>query len=216
MAKVSISAGIIAIAALFSLHFLSPELDPSWHMVSEYAYGSFGWVLTIFFLGWGVSSWATAATLLPFSKSIASKIGVFFLFIAGLGAIMGAVFDVRHSLHGTAFAIGVPTLPIAALILSVYLARTYQIERKKLLVFANATWVSLVIMAITMAIFISGLKAVGAFHPEAPVMLTSLPKGVVALIGYTNRLLVLAYIAWLIVVSHTAIKIYRKSSALKG
>lgn len=211
IAKVAIATSVIAIAILLMLHVLSPELDPSWHMISEYAYGKFGYVLALFFLCWGISSWSTAIALFPLMKNIWSRIGIFLLIISGLGAVMGALFDIRHSLHGAAFGLGVPTLPIAALMISIYLARTYNIDRIKLLVSANLTWISIILMAGSLMLFVAALKSVGAFHPEAGV-LTSLPAGVSSGVGYANRLLVLVYIAWLIVVSSAAIKIYSEKS----
>ncbi len=208
-AKVAIAASIIAITALLLLHVLSPELDPSWHMISEYAYGNFGYVLTLFFLCWGIASWSTAMTLLPLMRNIWSRIGIFFLIISGLGEIMGALFDIRHNLHGAAFGLGVPTLPVAALMISIYFVRTYGIDKIKLLISANLTWISIVLMAGSMILFISALKSVGAFHPEAGA-LTSLPAGITSLVGYANRLLVLSYIAWLIVIGSAAIKVHHQ------
>lgn len=211
MAKVAITTSVIAIAILLMLHVLSPELDPSWHMISEYAYGKFGYVLALFFLCWGISSWSTAIALFPLMKNIWSRIGIFLLIISGLGAVMGALFDIRHSLHGAAFGLGVPTLPIAALMISIYLVRTYGMAKIKLLISANLTWISIILMAGSLMLFVAALKSVGAFHPEAGV-LTSLPAGVSSGVGYANRLLVLVYIAWLIVVSSAAIKIYSEKS----
>ncbi len=43
----------------------------------------------------------------------------------------------------------------------------------------------------------------GAFHPETKEMLASLPEGVPAVVGYANRLLVVAYLVWLLVVGGT-------------
>ena len=51
--KVSVAAARLSIAAagaclllLASLHVLSPEFDPSFRVVSEYANGQYGWVLS--------------------------------------------------------------------------------------------------------------------------------------------------------------------------
>jgi hypothetical protein len=51
------------ILLLASLHVLSPEFDPSWRVVSEYALGRYSWVLSLMFLSWGISSWALAAAI---------------------------------------------------------------------------------------------------------------------------------------------------------
>lgn len=211
MARIAITASVFAIIALFALHILSPEFDPSWHMISEYAYGKFGLILTLFFVCWGISSWCIAIALLPLMKNIWGKIGIFFLILFGLGAIMGGLFDIRHSLHGAAFGLGVPTLPIAALMISIHIMHTYKIDRIRLLISANLTWISVIIMIASLMLFVAALKSVGAFHPEAGV-LTSLPPGVSSVVGYANRLLILAYTGWLIVVSSATIKIYNEKS----
>ncbi|MGA9121177.1 MAG: DUF998 domain-containing protein [Bacteroidota bacterium] len=206
-ARLSIVASVIAVISMLALHVTSPEFDPSWHMVSEYTFGSFGWLLTLFFLCWGIGSWLAAAALVPLLKKAWSRVGIVLLIVAGLGAVMGGLFDARHNLHGAAFALGVPTLPMAALILSYSLARTYGTNRKVLLVAAHATWISLVFQAVTLALFISALKSAGAFHPDAREPLIALPAGVFTVVGYANRLLVGAYIAWSMVVSRAVIKV---------
>jgi hypothetical protein len=61
-ARLAIAAAAAALLLLASLHVLSPEFDPSWRMVSEYANGHYGWVLSLMFAAWGVSSWARLPT----------------------------------------------------------------------------------------------------------------------------------------------------------
>ena len=59
-ARLSLAAAIATLLTLAVLHLLSPEFDPSWRMVSEYANGGYGWVLSLMFASWAVSSWALA------------------------------------------------------------------------------------------------------------------------------------------------------------
>jgi hypothetical protein len=59
-ARLAIATAVLALLLLASLHILSPEFDPSWRMISEYANGQYGWVLSLMFASWGVSSWALA------------------------------------------------------------------------------------------------------------------------------------------------------------
>jgi hypothetical protein len=193
-----------ALLALALLHVLNPELDPSWHVISEYALGRAGPVLTLLFLGWAASCWCATAALAPLLKGTWAKVALVLLGISGVGAFMGALFDIRHDLHGPAFGLGVPTLPIAALILSAKLSRLAPEARVFLRLSAHATWISLGLQAVTMALFISGLVRAGAFHPETKQILTSLPPGVPAVVGYANRLMVVAYLAWLLVAGGTA------------
>ena len=60
------SAGVLTFLVLLALlHFLKPELDPSWRMISEYEIGEYGWVMTLAFLALSVSYAALFAALLP-------------------------------------------------------------------------------------------------------------------------------------------------------
>lgn len=130
-ARISLPAARLAIAAaaatlllLVSLRVLSPEFDPSWRMVSEYATGHYGWVLSLMFAAWGVSSWAPAVAIWAEARTRPVKIGLVLLTLAGVGEAMAAVFDINHdTLHTLAGALGILGLPIAALLISVNLGR---------------------------------------------------------------------------------------------
>lgn len=209
-AKVSITAALIAILALLTLHLVSTEISPSWHMISEYAYSSNAWLLTIFFVMWAVSGWAAVFAIAPLTKNKSGKVGITMLVLFGVGSLMGALFDVRHNLHGLAFGLGVPTLPIAALILSKQITRFYPQNKNLLRFLAHATWISVVLMAVTLISFIGDLRASGAFHPEVKQLLLTLPAGVTTTMGYFNRLLVLLYSLWLIAASATVLKIEKR------
>jgi hypothetical protein len=54
-ALLAIALTVIALLLLASLHLLSPEFAPSWRMISEYALGHYGWVLSLMFLSMGLS-----------------------------------------------------------------------------------------------------------------------------------------------------------------
>ena len=101
-ARLSLAAAIATLLTLAVLHLLSPEFDPSWRMVSEYANGGYGWVLSLMFASWAVSSWALAFAIWPQVGTRAGKIGLFFLIAAGIGEAMASVFDINHSLHDLA------------------------------------------------------------------------------------------------------------------
>jgi hypothetical protein len=42
--RMAIIFSVTFLAILFLLHFLKPELDPSWRMISEYEIGRYGWM----------------------------------------------------------------------------------------------------------------------------------------------------------------------------
>ena len=54
---------ILFIVVLIALHFLEPEYDPSWHFISEYELGNFGWIMMVAFIMWGVSCAALGIAL---------------------------------------------------------------------------------------------------------------------------------------------------------
>jgi hypothetical protein len=210
-AKISVPAARAAIAAagavlllLAGLHVLSPEFDPSWRVVSEYANGRYGWVLSVMFVFWALSSWALAVSLWSQLNGIGGKIALGFLIAAGVGEAMASVFDINHPLHGLAGMIGVLSLPAAAMLISLRLGRTqaWSGARNVLLVLANLTWVSLVLMVAALIIMMSGYTWSG----------NKLTPDVIAVVGWANRLLVVVYCLWAITVAWQAVRHRRRPS----
>jgi len=211
-ARLSLAAAIATLLTLAVLHILSPEFAPSWRMVSEYANGNYSWVLSLMFIFWAISSWSLAFTLWSEVKTTAGKVGLSFLIAAGIGEAMAAVFDINHSLHGLASLIGIGGLPIAALLISTSLGRTdaWSAAKKSLLVTANLTWISVLLMGITFAILITTFTQAGGDMTSTDVPAT-LPDGVIAWVGWANRFLIVAYCAWVINVAWNAIKLKTQS-----
>jgi hypothetical protein len=206
-ARLAIAAAAAVLLLLAGLHLLSPEFDPSWRMVSEYATGQYGWVLSLMFVSWALSSWALAVAIWPQVKTTAGRIGLAFLVAAGVGEAMASVFDITHPLHSLAALIGIPSLAIAAMLISVSLgnSKAWAPARKSLLWTANFTWISLVLMAASFAILIFTYTRAGG-DMSAGVK-TTLPAGVIAVVGWANRLLVLVYCAWVMTVAWQGIKL---------
>lgn len=200
-ATLSIISGVLSILSLLVLHYTSPEFKPSWRMVSEYALGKFKWLLTIFFFMWGASSIFLAIALLELISGLWAYCGIILLAISGIGAIFGGLYDVNHKKHGLAFALGVPTLPVAAVILSYHLLNKNIITQTNALILAHSTWISILLMAFAMMLMFSGFKKAGVnWDKDSPPPLEA-PKGVIALGGYANRILVLSYISWTVYIA---------------
>lgn len=194
-AATAIAAAATSALCLVALHLLSPEFDVSWRMVSEYANGRYGWLLTAVFTTWAVASWALAVALWPLRATWLGRLGLVFLVLAGIGQMMGGIFDINHTLHGAAFAIGVPSLTLAALIVTIALRRTgADIPMWP----AHLSWISFVLMAATMVLFITSLSRVGIDVSAQSGPLADLPPGVTAYHGWANRLLFAASYLWLI------------------
>ncbi len=216
-ARVAIAAAGAVLLLLASLHVLSPEFDPSWRVVSEYANGRYGWVLSLMFACWVISSWALAVTVWSQVKGIGGKIGLGFLVAAGVGGAMASVFDINHPLHGLAGMIGVLSLPIAAMLISLRLGRTqpWCAAKKALLWTANLTWISIVLMVVSLiALFVTYTHAGGHIPADGKALPlgTTLPPGVIALVGYANRLLIVANCVWVMIVARRALQLRRRPS----
>jgi len=199
---------------LVSLHTLSPEFSPSWRMISEYAFGHYAWVLSFMFLSWGIGSWALVVAIWSQVHTKAGKVGLWFLMIAGAGEAMASVFDITHPIgHGIAGLLGVIGFPIAALLLSVALGhnQTWNAARRPLLWIANLSWISVALLAATLAILTMQMARITGGHlpTHAP---KSLPPGVLALDGWADRLIVLSNCAWVLVAAYRTTQVRRKHS----
>lgn len=204
-AYVALGATALSGAALLLLHGLSPEFAPSWRMVSEYANGGFPWLLTIVFAAWAVSSFALVAALWSLSTSTLGKIGLLFLVLAGVGQTMAALFDINHPLHGPAAMIGIPSLCLAAVLLTSALSRRAGIDAPPVWS-AHLPWISFAIMLGTLALFFSSLKAAGVEISAQSAPLAELPAGVSGYLGWANRLLFATTYLWAALVSLSVLR----------
>ena len=195
---------VLSLLSLLILHFVSPEFKPSWRMISEYALGKHKWLITAFFIFWGLASMLLAFLLWHVVSSLWSQIGVVLVLISGVGAMMGGWFDVKHKHHGLAFLLGIPTLPIGALLISYHLIgfEKWQSNQSSLMISTHSTWISFVLMAISMVILMSGYKKTGLPMGPGVEPPKELPEGVIGVNGYFNRLLVVCYILWLVVMGY--------------
>jgi hypothetical protein len=195
---VAIAAAAAVLLLLACLHVLSPEFDPSFRVVSEYANGRYGWVLSLMFVAWALSSWALTITIWSQVNGIGGKIALAFLIAAGVGEAMASVFDINHPRHNLAGIMGVFSLPISAMLIGVRLGRTraWFGAKKALLWTANLTWASLILMFAALMIMIRGYTLAG---------------NRIIFVGWANRLLVVLYCAWVVTVAFQAIKVRRRS-----
>jgi Protein of unknown function (DUF998) len=201
-------AGIgISLLALTSLHVLSMEYAPSWRMVSEYANGRHAWVLSVVFFGWALGSFALLVALWPTSvNSSLGKVGLVFLFLAGMGQVMGGIFDINHKMHGPAAMIGIPSLCIAAIVLTLAL-------RKISSSLAPAMWVaylpliSFALMIVGFVLFFQALKSAGVDTTSQTAPLSALPDGVTSFVGWANRLIFLSTYLWMSLVAFKTIRV---------
>ena len=204
LSSIVIVFSTLSLLSLLALHFISPEFKISWRMISEYALGKHKWLITSFFLFWGVASMILALALWSEVNCLWYKLGVILVFLSGVGALMGGLFDVKHKHHGLAFALGIPTLPIGALLICYHLISIEKWQPFKSSIFysTHSIWISMVLMAVSMIVLMSGYKKTGLPMGPGIEPPKELPKGVIGVNGYFNRILVFCYIFWLIVIAN--------------
>lgn len=194
-ARISMVMSVVTIILLLSLHLLSREFDPSWRMVSEYALGNYNRVLLMMFVTWAFSSWTLAYAIRQALHTRYGKTGRMLLIISGFGMLMGGVFPIPHPLHGPAALIGLPSFCVAAILVTNSLRKTEATRHLFSSWPAHLPWVSLVLLAVTMGVMIAGFikSGVDMSSGQAP---ERLPDGVIGLVGYVNRFLIIAYCYW--------------------
>jgi hypothetical membrane protein len=212
-ARVALAAATAVVVLLASLHVLSPEFDPAWRVVSEYANGRFGWVLSLLFLGWATCCWALPFALRPHVQTARGKLGLACLVVSGVGAAMASVFAIEHPLHNLASLLGVLGFPFAAMLISSSLAQTASSSAaKKLHWTAHLTWMGVVLMVGTLILMIiTYMEAVGGQTANSAEV-TALPAGVIALVGYANRLLVVLNCLWVVTVARHVLELGTRRS----
>jgi hypothetical protein len=198
-ARAAIAAAVFAIIALAALHVLKPNVHPSRNMISQYALGRHGWVMALFFAAFGVASACLFAALVAKAPTMVGRIGLVFLLAAAIGLGMAARFPMdpvstppaqrsfSGKMHGVAFLIGVPCQIFAVLLLSVVLGGQPSHSALPLLVLTAVVWLSLAMM-------IAIMLRVGPGKPPNP-------SGPERFVGWPNRLFMVAYGVWLIVVA---------------
>lgn len=207
-AWLSIAGAVIFLILLTALHFIKPEVDPSWQMISEYEIGNYGWIMTLAFLSLSVGYLALFIAVRSQVKTTAGRIGLALLLLGVVGSAMGGIFitdsitatkdqmTTHGMLHGVGALLGIPTLPFAATLINRVLARNqaWTFARKWLFLSAAVTWIGLIAFAVSMAVMMP--RGHGKFTPDV-------------LIGWSNRFLIFTYAAWQIIVAWQALEVSR-------
>src|SRR5215813_11922894 len=113
-------AGALAFSILLVLlHFLKPENDPSWRMISEYEIGRYGWLMRLAFFCWSIGFLGLAVALWQQASMLAEGL----LAIVAIGLVGAGIFaadpittlrDAQtragklHALFGAITVLGIP------------------------------------------------------------------------------------------------------------
>lgn len=196
-ARLALGASALFLALLALLHLLTPELDPSWRMISEYTLGRHGWVMALAFFALAASYFSLTVALASQVKTLGGRLGLALLVIGATGTAIAGVYPTdpitisrdavtsSGQLHGLGAMLGIPTFPLAASLITWALWRnpTWTGGRRSLLLAAGLTWLGLIVFVLSMA-----TQFRGTFGPDV-------------LIGWQNRFLIVAYTAWVVVVA---------------
>lgn len=190
-------------AAILALHAVQPELSPLEEAVSYYVHGRYGWLLTLGLLPLGLGSLALAIALSV--QKARSRIGLILLGAWSMGVIVGGIFaadppgawdqppSASGTIHGIAAMIAFAALPAA----SVILTRSLRQDARWHPLCPTLNLLSIAVVSSYVA-FIASLTPVFV-RPGPPILL-----------GLTERILIVASLAWLATV---AIGLWRMDSA---
>ena len=216
-AGISLRAARLAMGAIISyqillivLIFLRADLDPSWHTISEWAIGPYGWVMSGAFLNSGISYGAVFVMLRSQVQGAIGRIGIILLLICVIGAIGVGIcttdpmplrypltrIGTLHVLFGTSQLV---PLPFAALLINVSLARR------------NSKWAS----ARRVLLWTAGLPLFGFGACTLYTVLFVVPLGPQAYgpgvnIGWPPRFAFFTYMVWVVTLAWQAIKCSRQ------
>lgn len=195
LATVAITGAMVFLVLLALLHVLRTDLPPTWHVISEYANGPHGWLMTIAFAALAVSCASTVLAISAHAEGWGVWIGLGLVTLSAVGLGMAALFPAdivqdpmppmswTGTMHGVASMLGNPTLMIGMVVLAYALPghTPWANSGAALQVFAYLAWLCFIAMMVGMFVFL----------PQGT-------GGLAMLVGFGNRLLVVAYAAWLI------------------
>jgi hypothetical protein len=219
--EISRTAALLAFAGaatftvlLVALHFVKPGLDPSWHFISEYAIGDYGWIMVLAFLSFALGYVALFAAIRSQLRTIVGRIGLVLLLVSALGLTIATVFTTdpitvsqdavttEGTLHNVGGTLGI-AMPFAAALVGWKLARNpaWSSAKRPLLWATGLALVAFLFSFVSLGVMVS--QSGGRFGPDVPV-------------GWPNRIEVLAYSVWLMVVARQAILVRGRSRSIGG
>jgi hypothetical protein len=215
-APISTTAARLAIATIVSyqvllvvLIFLRPDLDPSWHTISEWAIGRYGWMMSAGFFLSAMSYAAVFVMLRSQLRGAMGRIGQSILLICAMGAFGVSICTTDpmpihpplsttgtlHIIFGTAQLV---LLPFAALLINLSLARrnqTWAPARRVLLWTAGLPLFGFGSFAIYSALFVFPLGE-QAYGPGVNI-------------GWPPRFAFFTYMLWIVALAWQGIKCSR-------
>lgn len=203
MARISFIAAGLFLVLLAVLHIIKPELDPSWHFISEYEIGNYGWLMQLAFLSLALSCIFLIIAIRSQVRNISGYIGLFLLLISAGGMILAAAFTTdplntpkeAWTTHGTIHQYGaiLDNIPFAALFIGWSLSRNQAWSSAK----RTVLWAAAIPLAGMIAFIIS--------------MMTMFPQngvfGPSVLLGWPNRFMIVTHTLWLMIIARETMRL---------
>ena len=192
------------LAILILLHFLKPEINPSWRMISEYELGQYGRMMRVDFFLWAASVVALMIALwtrLRARTGILGKSWMLLISLALLGAgifVTNAITDrtanVSNDFHTICGAVVILTFPIAASLVAACLGQNEATSKRRfnLLAMTLLPWLGFIV-------FLGSDVLFGIITHDSRA-------GPQVLVGWPNRFMVVTYNVWLIAAATQAIR----------
>ena len=217
---ISTHAAWLAMGAIFTyqlllvaLIFLRPDLDPSWHSISEWSIGPHGWMMSSAFLVSAVSYMSLFVMLKSQLSKPMGRIGVGLLLICAIGAAGAGIFttdpmpfhsalSARGTLHIICGSSQLVLFPIAALLTGLSLARANQVWARARRLLLWAAWLPLfgfVCFAVYTILFVAPMGP-DAYGPGVNI-------------GWPPRFAFFTYMLWIVIVGSQAIRCSREFTA---
>jgi hypothetical protein len=174
-------------------------------MISEYEIGRYGWMMSLAFFSWGVSVLALLATLWSSLQTISGKIARWWMIVIGIALFGAGIFktnpildttiSTENTIHTLCGAIVILTFPIVASLISNSLKhnQAWILGKQRLM------WGTLLVWFSQIAFFGSIIVS-RIINPEAGRV------GPDVYLGWPNRIMVVVYVAWLIMVARNSMK----------
>ncbi len=197
-ATLTIGLCVAFLAILSVLHVLEPEFNPP-HLISEYQLGRFGWLMSLAFFCLGAASLVLFAAARQDVRTRPGLFGTSGLLIIGVAYFCAGIFPpdpkwfVGSLLHGLGGLIVIFGSPMVFTLVSKGFIRneTSATIARLLICTAALTWLSL-------ALFYGSIVAFGGAPRSGSIM-----------VGWTNRILIMTFVLWLLV---AAFHVRRRSS----
>jgi hypothetical protein len=125
-----------AASALLLLHILRPDYTPIDHMISDYAVGRYGGIMTTVFLAMSIGCLALMLGLLSYGpRSIFARLGASLLAVAAVGLVVTAMFPTdlegapatsSGDIHTISFLVNIGSVFLATVLLAVSFGGDYR------------------------------------------------------------------------------------------